>query len=143
VPPLRARGNDVLLLAEGFARKFAQRMGKNISGISPEAGRALLAFDWPGNVRQLENTMERAVALAREEELSLESLPERIRNFDPSAKEAVAAVEDFLTLDQQERRHIDHVLSLVKGNKTQAARLLGVDRRTLYRKLIRDRALSD
>ena len=142
VPPLRARGNDVLLLAEEFVRRFSERMGKPISGISALAARKLLVFDWPGNVRQLENTMQRAVALARQEEIAVEDLPERVRNHDPSATLAEAEVEEFITLDQQERRHIDHVLSLVKGNKTQAARLLGVDRRTLYRKLIRDRMAS-
>ncbi len=142
VPPLRARGNDVLLLAEEFVRKFAARMGKPVTGIAALAARKLLAFDWPGNVRQLENTMERAVALARQDEIAVEDLPERIRHHDPSSTLVEAEAEEFLTLDQQERRHIDHVLSLVKGNKTQAARLLGVDRRTLYRKLIRDRMAS-
>ncbi|MEY4544099.1 MAG: hypothetical protein RL685_294 [Pseudomonadota bacterium] len=142
LPPLRARGNDILLLAEAFARKVAERMAKPLSGISPLAARKLLAFDWPGNVRQLENTMERAVTLARQEELAVEDLPERIRAYDPSSSLVDTESEEFVTLDQQERRHIDHVLGLVNGNKTQAARLLGVDRRTLYRKLVRDRIVS-
>jgi DNA-binding NtrC family response regulator len=142
VPPLRARGNDVLQLAQEFARKFAERMGKPISGIAPSAAHRLSAFDWPGNVRQLENTIERAVTLAHQEEIAIEDLPARIRSYDPSATPGETVAEDFLTLDQQERQHIDHVLSLVKGNKTQAARLLGVDRRTLYRKLLRERRVS-
>jgi two-component system response regulator HydG len=139
VPPLRTRGNDVLLLAEEFVKRFAARMGKPILGISPPAARQLLQYDWPGNVRQLENTIEHAVALARGEELAMEDLPQRVRNYDPAAAAAEPQARDLITLDQQERRHIDHVLSLVKGNKTQAARLLGVDRRTLYRKLVRER----
>ncbi len=138
VPPLRARGNDVLLLAQHFVRKFAERMGKGVTGISSEAAKKLLEYDWPGNVRQLENSMERAVTLTRFEQITVEDLPERISRYE-SARLTVTDVdsEHILTLDELERRYIERVLKAVQGNKTQAAKLLGVDRRTLYRKLER------
>jgi len=138
VPPLRARGNDVLLLAQHFVRKFAERMGKGVTGISSEAAKKLVEYDWPGNVRQLENSMERAVTLTRFEQLTVEDLPERISRYE-SSRMTIADVdsEHMLTLDQLEKRYIERVLKAAQGNKTQAARLLGVDRRTLYRKLER------
>jgi DNA-binding NtrC family response regulator len=142
IPPLRSRGNDVLLLAGHFVRRFAERMGKSVAGLSPEASRKLLDYDWPGNVRQLENSMERAVALASGAQVTVEDLADRIRQHDPSSRLAETVTEDITTLEQQERRHIEHVLRMVNGNKTQAARLLGVNRRTLYRKLLRDGTIS-
>ncbi|HEU4578952.1 MAG TPA: sigma-54 dependent transcriptional regulator [Polyangiaceae bacterium] len=136
VPPLRARGEDILALANHFLRATAERLGKNSRCLSPEAAKKLLEYDWPGNVRQLENVMERAVTLAQGERLEVDDLPDRVRSHIASF-EAGAATTGFLTLDQQEQRHIAYVLRHVGGNKTQAARLLGVDRRTLYRKLLR------
>jgi two-component system response regulator HydG len=136
VPPLRARGDDILLLAAYFLRAAAERLGKHSRSVSPEAAKKLLDYDWPGNVRQLENVLERAVTLAQGERLESEDLPDRIRTHIP-AFDAGPAAAAFLTLDQQEQRHIAYVLRHVGGNKTQAARLLGVDRRTLYRKLLR------
>jgi two-component system response regulator HydG len=138
VPPLRARGNDVLLLADHFVRSFAARTGKNVTGIDPEAQRKLLAFDWPGNVRQLENSMERAVALTRSEQIQVEDLPERVVQFDRTSRPADDVdLEHLLTLDQIERRQIERVIRQHHGNKTRAAKALGIDRRTLYRKLER------
>jgi len=142
IPPLRSRGNDVLLLAGHFVRRFAARMGKPVTGLTPEACKKLLDYDWPGNVRQLENSMERAVALASGAEITHEDLADRIRQHDPGSRLAETVTEDITTLELQERRHIEHVLRVVKGNKTQAARLLGVNRRTLYRKLLRDGSFS-
>jgi two-component system response regulator HydG len=136
VPPLRARGNDVFLLAKHFVRTFAERTGKNVSGLSTEAAQKLLQYDWPGNVRQLENAMERAVALTRSEQIGIEDLSERITQHEgggPMLREL--DLEHLLTLDQIERRHIERALKVANGNKTHAARTLGIDRRTLYRKL--------
>ena len=97
-----------------------------------------MEYDWPGNVRQLENSMERAVTLTRFEQLTVEDLPERISRYE-SSRMTIADVdsEHMLTLDQLEKRYIERVLKAAQGNKTQAAKLLGVDRRTLYRKLER------
>jgi DNA-binding NtrC family response regulator len=81
VPPLRARGRDVLLLADHFVRGFAAHSGKVVRGISSEAQRRLLGFDWPGNVRQLEDSMQHAVARTRSERIEVEDLPERMAQF--------------------------------------------------------------
>jgi len=138
VPPLRARGNDVLQLAQHFVRTFAERMGKDITGIASEAAKKLLEYDWPGNVRQLENSMERAVALTRFEQITVEDLPERIISYKSSRLSSSDVEPDgILTLDELEKRYIERVLRGARGNKTRAAKLLGVDRRTLYRKLDR------
>ena len=138
MPPLRARGNDVLLLAQHFLETQADRAGKDVVGITPDAAAKLLHYDWPGNVRELENVMERAVTLTRFDSITLEDLPDRVREHE-SANLVVDSDDPvhLPTLDQLERRYVARVLKAVAGNKAQAARVLGVDRRTLYRKLER------
>jgi DNA-binding NtrC family response regulator len=138
IPPLRSRGTDVLLLARHFVTKYAQRIGKNVSGISSEAARKLLEYDWPGNVRQLENSIERAVAVTQREQITVEDLPERIARADGSRLGFVHAdPASTPTLEEVERNHIQQALRAANWNKTRAAKSLGVDRRTLYRKLER------
>ncbi|HEX2735757.1 MAG TPA: sigma-54 dependent transcriptional regulator [Polyangiaceae bacterium] len=139
VPPLRSRGNDVLLLAQHFVRRFGERMGKPVTGVSPEAAKKLLTYDWVGNVRQLENWMERAVALARFEQITVDDLPEKLTTAETQPKAALAEFDSdhVLNLEEVERRYIERVLRFAGGNKLQAAKLLGLDRRTLYRKLER------
>jgi two-component system response regulator HydG len=137
-PPLRDRGNDVLLLATHFLALTTQRCRKEAMGLSPQVASLLLAYDWPGNVRELENCIERAVALARFSSVSAEDLPERIRSFTPKRFSMAAGDEqEILPLDELERRYILRALKIVDGNRSRAATLLGVDRRTLYRKLER------
>jgi two-component system response regulator HydG len=144
IPPLRTRGDDVLLLANHFVKKFVERTGKNVTGISGEAAKKLLEYDWPGNVRQLENSMERAVALTRTEHIQVEDLPERISRFESSGSTLTEVnTQHVLSLDQVEKRHIQRALKNANGNKTQAAKALGVDRRTLYRKLERYEGVND
>jgi len=136
VPPLRARGTDVLLLAQHFAQHFAGTFAKKVTGLSPGVAEKLLAYPWPGNVRELGNAMERAVALSRSENLAVEDLPEKIRNYQMS--ELVVSSFDpteLVGLDEIERRYILRVLEAVHGNRTLAAQTLGLDRKTLYRKL--------
>jgi DNA-binding NtrC family response regulator len=138
VPPLRARAGDTLLLAQAFARKLAKRLGKNVTGISVTAAERLLAYPWPGNIRELQNAVERAVALTKFEEIVVEDLPETVREFKrtpllPQGQDASA----FLPMHEVEKRYILHVLDSVGGNKTSAAQILGFDRRTMYRKLER------
>lgn len=138
LPPLRSRGTDVLLLAQHFVERFAARGDKPIEGISASAAERLLTYDWPGNVRELANAMERAVALTSYERISVEDLPEKIRSHqshhvvvgggDPS---------ELVPLVEVERRYIEHVVEASGGNKTLAARILGLDRKTLHRKLMR------
>jgi len=138
LPPLRARGHDVLRLSQLFVEQFAKNTGRDVKGISQPAAERLLEYDWPGNVRELENCVERAVTLARFEELTVEDLPERIRKFQSSR--VIIDTQDpseMPTLETLERRYVHRVLKVVGGNKTQAAKVLGVDRRTLYRKLER------
>jgi DNA-binding NtrC family response regulator len=138
VPPLRARGRDILLLAQRFLERIAQRTGKPVSGISTGAAQKLLDYDWPGNVRELENCMERAVALTRLSEITAEDLPEKIRTYQSTTLVIDARDPDeLITLAEMELRYIQRVLAAVGGNKTQAAKLLGLDRRSLYRRLER------
>lgn len=138
IPPLRARGNDILLLAQHFVRQAGERTGKAVQGISSEAAKKLLEYDWPGNVRQLENWIERAVTLTRFDQIMVEDLPDKIRKYQSTrTDQAEVDAEHMLTLEELERRYIERVLKAADGNKTQAAKILGLDRRTLYRKLER------
>lgn len=136
VPPLRERGSDVLKLATYFLEKAAERNGKPTPTLSSQVAERLLTYDWPGNVRELENCIERAVALARFDQLSVEDLPEKIRayradRFVMSANDA----NEIVSMEELERRYILRVIKLLGGNKSRAAQMLGLDRRTLYRKL--------
>jgi two-component system response regulator HydG len=136
LPPLRARGNDVLLLAQCFVRQFATRANKQVVGLSSGAAQKLLAYGWPGNVRELQNCIERAVALANYEEITVDDLPERIANYNRSHVLVVSDDPNELPpLEEVERRYILRALEAVGGNKTMAAKILGLDRKTLYRKL--------
>ena len=114
------------------------RNDKNALELSTTSAEKLMAYNWPGNVRELENCMEHAVALARFDQITVEDLPEKIRAY--RAERFVVAANDpteIVTMDELERRYILRVLSLVGGNKSRAAQVLGFDRRTLYRKLER------
>lgn len=136
LPPLRARGTDILLIAKFFLGRFAAQTGKPVTAISEPAAERLLAYSWPGNVRELRNVIERAVALTRFETITVEDLPERIRDFRSS--QIILAGQDpteLLPLEEVERRYIHYVMEACQGSKTAAARILGLDRKTLYRKL--------
>jgi DNA-binding NtrC family response regulator len=138
LPPLRARGADVLLLAQRFVEQFAERMSRPVTGITHPAAQKLLAYSWPGNVRELKNAIERAVALTQFEKITVEDLPPRVSTYE--AKHVVLGSEDpqeLVSMEDVERRYILHVLQAVGGNQTLAARILGLDRKTLYRKLQR------
>jgi two-component system, NtrC family, response regulator HydG len=136
VPPLRERGGDILQLAQYFLTRIAARTRKAVQSISAPVARIFMDYDWPGNVRELENCMERAIALCRLDEVTLEDLPIRIKEHR-SSKIVITAesVGELITLDEIERRYVRQVLGVVGGNKTQAARILGIDRRSLYRRL--------
>jgi two-component system response regulator HydG len=136
VPPLRARGSDVLLLAQHFLRECAARSGKAVVGLSHGAAEKLLQYGWPGNVRELANCIERAVALTDHEQILVEDLPERIR-AEGRGHVLVASDDpsELVPLEIVEQRYIARVMESVGGNKTLAARILGLDRKTLYRKL--------
>ncbi|MCX4246664.1 sigma-54 dependent transcriptional regulator [Paraliomyxa miuraensis] len=138
LPPLRSRGTDVLALAQHFLNRFALQAGKDVQGISPAAAQRLCDYEWPGNVRELRNCMERAVALTRYTDLAVEDLPERVVKYRRS--HVVVASDDpseLVPMEEVERRYILRVVEAVGGNKTVAAKILGFDRKTLYRKLER------
>jgi two-component system response regulator HydG len=137
VPALRARGNDIIEIATAILARAAQRDGKPPVLMTPAVAERLLAYDWPGNVRELENCMERVVALARTDQVSVDDLPERLRKHRSSELIAVERPQDIVPLPVFEARYLSHVLQLVNGNKSRAAELLGVDRRTLHRRLAR------
>ena len=140
LPPLRARGEDVLVLAQAFVRRFTERHGKRVVGLSAAAAKKLLAYSWPGNVRELQNSIERAVALAGFEEVNVDDLPPKVRDYERSdALSATADDSPLVTLEELERRYIQRVMVAVAWNKVEATRVLGIDRSTLYRKLERYR----
>jgi two-component system response regulator HydG len=136
LPPLRARGTDVLLLAQHFVETFADRSDKQVTGIAENAAERLLAYSWPGNVRELRNVVERAVALTCYEKVAVEDLPAKVRDY--RSDQVFIGGDDpteLVPLDEIEKRYILHVLKTVGDNKAMAARILGLDRKTLYRKL--------
>ncbi|WP_136796723.1 sigma-54-dependent transcriptional regulator [Desulfosediminicola ganghwensis] len=138
MPPLRSRGADILQLARKFVENFSARQNKAVTGLSDGAAEKLLDYSWPGNVRELRNAIEHAVALTRFDKIVPEDLPEKIRLFrndyflvgdqDPM---------ELISMEEMERRYIMHVLKTTGGNRTLTARILQVDRKTLYRKLQR------
>jgi two-component system response regulator HydG len=136
VPPLRKRTGDVLQLAQYFLQRTATRTHKPVEGISEAAARVLVSYDWPGNVRELENCIERAVALSRLDQITLEDLPVKLQEHNSSRLVIMSdSVSEMITLEEMERRYVRHVLQAVGNNKTKAARTLGIDRRSLYRRL--------
>jgi DNA-binding NtrC family response regulator len=132
IPPLRERREDVPLLAEHFAQKHGLAEG---SAISPAARELLVAYDWPGNVRELENVVARALALNPSGVVMPEDLPEAVRGARPTppSPAGLPDVTDRPTLAEVERRYASQVLQETAGNKTRAAEILGIDRKTLYR----------
>jgi DNA-binding NtrC family response regulator len=144
LPPLHARGSDVLLLAQYFLGRFAAQFNKPVRGLSAPVAEKLMTYAWPGNVRELQNAIERAVALTRGEQLVIEDLPEKIREYRRS--HVLITSDDpseLVPLEEVERRYILRVLETLGGNRTLTARTLGLDRKTLYRKLQRYGVASD
>ncbi|MEP7028401.1 MAG: sigma 54-interacting transcriptional regulator [Candidatus Eisenbacteria bacterium] len=136
LPPLRERREDVPLLASYFLEKYAQKADKTIDGFTADAKAALLRYAYPGNVRELENAIQRAVTLSDGRMLRREDLPPSF--FTPQFLEAGRTAEearDAWSLDEVERDHIARVLKRQKGNVTNAARQLGISRTTLWRKM--------
>jgi two-component system response regulator HydG len=136
VPSLRDRAGDILALAQHFINQIAVRSRKAVRGISVDAARLLKDYDWPGNVRELENCMARAVALCRLDEITTDDLPTKMQGHRSSRIALTAdAAGGLLTMEEMERHYIGRVLHAVAGNKSRAARVLGLDRRSLYRRL--------
>lgn len=138
IPPLRERASDVLLIAQHFVEHYALVTETPVVGLSVEAAEKLITYSWPGNIRELQNCIERAVSLTGEAEIQVEDLPDKIARYRPSHVLVVGDVpSELVTMEEVERRYIHRVLQAVRGNKREAARVLGLNRKTLYRKLAR------
>ena len=133
IPPLRERENDVLLLAHQFAQKFAEEMGITAPRFSDKALEALKNYNWPGNVRELENVIQRLSIMNEGAEIDVSDLPSGMR-FSSNSRMGF-----IRTLKEVEYEYIQNVLDSVNGNKTQAAQILGIDRKTLREKLIKSK----
>src|SRR6266550_4725424 len=144
VPPLRERHEDIRVLAEHFLRLYAAKNNRRLEGFADEALRRLEGYSWPGNVRELENVIERGVVLARASLIDLADLPEEIAGATP-LPEGVLSVRIGTPLAEVEQRLLEATLRATKNNKTLTAKLLGIDPRTVSRKLERwdDEAEAD
>jgi DNA-binding NtrC family response regulator len=135
LPPLRERGEDVLLLARHFLAEFSRKFKKSFTDVSADAADALRRCPWPGNVRQLRNVIERVVLLETGHALGMEHLPPEIA--EAIGDDTTRAAAPALSLAQIEERHIKQVIRMTEGNKSRAARILGISRPTLIEKLKR------
>jgi len=129
LPPLRDRGDDVLILARYFLGKYAKEFGASVSVFTDKALSALRSYSWPGNIRELENLVQRMVVMVDGKEIEVTDLPPYMR-FSVQYKKGPNR-----SLEEVEIEHINNVLASVGGNKTQAAEILGIDRKTLREKL--------
>lgn len=134
VPPLRERGDDIPLLAMHFMRRFAEKNAKNVKGFTPGAMDRIVKYQWPGNVRELENSIERAVVLLMGELISERELPPGLLD-EALQEERPKADYSNMTLEEIERAIVSEVVENVGGNKSEAARRLGITRKTLLSKI--------
>ena len=145
LPPLRQRTDDIPLLAQHFLKYYSHDCGKPVAAISEKAMELLCGYRWPGNIRELEHAMEQAVALSYQPILTPEDLPREIREqHDQNFPAHTAAIDEFNfpdtpSLEEVKKRYVRHVLQLTEGNVSATARVLNVDRRSLYRMLARYR----
>ncbi|HOD79582.1 MAG TPA: sigma 54-interacting transcriptional regulator, partial [Syntrophorhabdus sp.] len=129
LPPLRSRGDDILMLIRHFSERLAEEMGKPVPAFSSQTLQVLQNYHWPGNVRELQNVLQRLIVLTDGDIVETPDLPQLLRF-------SVCKEEDFTrTLADVEARYIRNVLASVKGNRTRAAAVLGIDRKTLRKKL--------
>ena len=136
VPPLRERPEDIRVLAQHYLRVYGAKNSRKLEGFTGEAIDRLEAYAWPGNVRELENLIERSVLLARKDRIDAEDLPEEVMGVKRPPRDAILELIGTPLADI-ERRLLDETLRITGGNKTQAAKLLGIDVRTVARKLER------
>jgi DNA-binding NtrC family response regulator len=136
VPPLRERPDDIRLLIKHFLSRASAEAGRSVPEVDPQAMARLLRYAWPGNARELQNAIQRGVILARNSILTINELPPKVAGLDISPVRILSeAVAKRMSLDQLEHDYIRAVLDAVNGNKTEAAHILQIDRKTLYRKL--------
>jgi len=135
IPPLRERKDDILLLADFFLKKYTDKNKKMIKGFSPRTIDLLMRHSWPGNVRELENAVERSVILSREEMITPDYLPDTIKSLDAEASAGHSYFSAGQSLKDVEKQMILRTLEETEGNRTHAAEILGISRRTLQLKL--------
>ena len=133
LPALRERREDIPLLIRAFLDEFSRENNKNVRELTGDAVNVLMAYDWPGNVRELRNAVEQMVVLARGERLTLRDVPAAIRGGADLTK--ISVVRTGMTVEEAERQLIVQALKEVEGNRTLAAKKVGMSRRTLHRKL--------
>ena len=132
VPPLRERKEDIDLLVTSFLETFNKEDKRKIEGFTPAARKALLSYSWPGNIRELKNAIESAVVLSRGKYIDRDDLPQQVRDSGSGAR---ISFDLPITLDEAEKRLILETISYAKGNKTRAAEILGIGRKTITRKM--------
>jgi two-component system response regulator HydG len=135
VPPLRERHEDIPLLADFFLKRFAEKNRRVLKGFTPRAMDLLMRYDWSGNVRELENVVERAVIMARGEMITPMEFPENLKELDQELKESRIDIAAGRSLKEVEKEMILRTLEETGGNRTHAADILGISRRTLQMKL--------
>ena len=136
LPALRERGEDITILIDSFLREFSQVHNKKISNISPEARKILYKYPWPGNVRELKNCIESMVVVSTKDTLDIETIPDHILQRSNEAP-PLSNLMVGMTIEEAERELIKNALTAVGGNREEAAKMLGIGERTLYRKLDR------
>ena len=135
IPPLRERTEDIPLLIKHFLARTSSESGRRIPEISDEAMERLLHYPWPGNIRELQNAIQRALILCHDDRIKISDLPPKVAGeYRPSVNLEFAVARN-MTLEELEQEYIHAIMASVGGNKTEAATLLGIDRKTLYRKL--------
>ncbi len=135
VPPLRERREDIPLLADFFLKQYAKKNQRLIKGFTPLATDLLMRYDWPGNVRELENVTERSVIMARGDLITPDEFSETLRSLDPDLKKPSIDLSQGRSLKEVEKEMILRTLEDTNGNRTHAAKILGISRRTLQLKL--------
>ena len=140
IPPLRERREDIPLLAGHFLSKATERAGKSVTVISDEALQLLMSYDWPGNVRELENAIERSVLLETSSVLQASNLPPEVysvrkRFYMPALQDEDPTAMEILPLEEVEKQALVRALKATGNNIRQAAKVLGINRATVYRKL--------
>ncbi len=135
IPPLRSRRDDIPILIEHFIRQADESHEAAVTGVTPEAKRVLMSYVWPGNVRQLKNVIENMVVLASGEKLTVEDLPPEIHRPPEDVAGAQLGELAGISIEEAERQLIKNTLKMLAGNREQAAKVLGIGERTLYRKI--------
>ncbi|HWJ96403.1 MAG TPA: sigma-54 dependent transcriptional regulator, partial [Telluria sp.] len=135
IPPLRERREDIPVLIHYFLTQAAEKYGKELEGLTPEAQQTLMSYNWPGNVRQLKNVIENMVVLSTGTRLGVEALPADIR--PKASADSLGGMNNLvgISIEQAEKELIRNTLKMVQGNREHAAKILGIGERTLYRKI--------